>query len=186
MKANNKGFLKIFFIVIFVIAAVAYGVIFGQRYYENQKDQVIISDFNDCLAAGLPIMESYPRKCQTKDNKMFVEDIGNALVKEDLIQLDYPRPNQGISSPLTLTGQARGTWFFEGDFPIVILYKGQVVADGIASAQSDWMTEDFVKFKAEIDYDGPHSGKGTIVLKKDNPSGLPANADELTVPIFFE
>ncbi|MBT6691017.1 hypothetical protein HOB10_01635 [Candidatus Parcubacteria bacterium] len=186
MKVNNRGFLKIFFVIILVIAAVVYGVIFGQRYIENEKDKPVISDFDDCLSAGLAVMESYPRKCQAEDGSMFTEDIGNALAKEDLIRLDLPRPNQGISNPLVLEGQARGYWFFEGDFPVVVLYKGQVIAEGIATAQSDWMTEDFVEFKAELEYQGPTEGKGTLVLKKDNPSGLPANADELTVPIIFE
>ncbi|MFH1990480.1 MAG: hypothetical protein ABIJ19_01330, partial [Patescibacteria group bacterium] len=33
--------------------------------------------------------------------------------KDDLIRLDTPRPNQAIQSPLVITGEARGTWFFE-------------------------------------------------------------------------
>ncbi|MCV0393065.1 MAG: PQQ-dependent sugar dehydrogenase [Nitrosopumilus sp.] len=34
-----------------------------------------INSFEDCLAAELPIMESYPRQCRTKDGKNFVEHI---------------------------------------------------------------------------------------------------------------
>ncbi|MHA7647982.1 PQQ-dependent sugar dehydrogenase [Nitrosopumilus sp. S4] len=34
-----------------------------------------INSFEDCLAAGLPIMESYPRQCRTEDGKNFVEKI---------------------------------------------------------------------------------------------------------------
>lgn len=32
--------------------------------------------------------------------------------KDDLIRLDSPRPSQVIKSPLTITGEARGYWFF--------------------------------------------------------------------------
>lgn len=34
-----------------------------------------ISSFEDCFAAGFPIMESYPRQCRTDDGGNFVEDI---------------------------------------------------------------------------------------------------------------
>ncbi|NND87283.1 MAG: PQQ-dependent sugar dehydrogenase [Nitrosopumilus sp.] len=34
-----------------------------------------INSFEDCFAAGFPIMESYPRQCRTGDGENFVEDI---------------------------------------------------------------------------------------------------------------
>jgi len=34
-----------------------------------------ITDFASCVAAGNPVMESYPRQCNTKDGRHFVEDI---------------------------------------------------------------------------------------------------------------
>ena len=189
MQLNNKGFLKIFFAIILIVAAIVYGVTFGQRYFENQKAEEkknVIGSFMECEEAGFAVMESYPRKCQADDGKTFTEDIGNALAKEDLIILDAPRPNQKIGGPLKLEGQARGYWYFEGDFPIDLLYGGQVIAQGIGIAQSAWMTEDFVAFDAEIDFQSPGSGPGMLVLKKDNPSGLPENDDQLTVPIIFQ
>ncbi len=35
----------------------------------------IISNFEECAAAGNPVMESYPRQCRTKDGRLFVEEI---------------------------------------------------------------------------------------------------------------
>jgi len=35
----------------------------------------LINSFEDCVAAGNPIMESYPRQCRTEDGKHFVEEI---------------------------------------------------------------------------------------------------------------
>lgn len=35
----------------------------------------VINSFEDCEAAGYPIMESYPRQCRTSDGKHFVENI---------------------------------------------------------------------------------------------------------------
>jgi hypothetical protein len=150
-------------------------------------DKVIITNFDECIQAGNPAMESYPRRCRTEDNNEFIEDIGNELEKQDLIQIDSPRPNQKITSPLIIEGRARGFWFFEGDFPVNIYDKeDNLIATGIATAQGEWMTEDFVEFKAELTFSDVVAGqKGVLILEKDNPSGLPENADELRVPIEF-
>ena len=40
---------------------------------QNQNSQ--IDSFEQCLAAGNPIMESHPRQCRTMDGKHFVEQI---------------------------------------------------------------------------------------------------------------
>ena len=53
-------------------------------------DKVIITNFDECIQAGNPAMESYPRRCRTEDNNEFIEDIGNELEKQDLIQIDSP------------------------------------------------------------------------------------------------
>lgn len=38
-------------------------------------DDAYINSFEDCIAAGYPAMESYPRQCRTADGKHFVEVI---------------------------------------------------------------------------------------------------------------
>ena len=37
----------------------------------------IVNSFEECIAAGYPIMESYPRQCRTPDDRSFVETILN-------------------------------------------------------------------------------------------------------------
>ncbi len=148
-----------------------------------------ITSFQDCVNARNPVMESYPRQCNA-DGKNFTEEIGNELEKMDLIQIYNPRPNQKITSPLEIEGKARGTWFFEASFPIVLTnWDGLIIGQGIASAKDDWMTENFVEFNATIEFEKPDtqvSDRGNLILKKDNPSGLPENDDALEIPIFFE
>lgn len=34
-----------------------------------------INSFEDCINAGFPILESYPRQCKTPDGKSFVEKL---------------------------------------------------------------------------------------------------------------
>ena len=107
--------------------------------------------------------------------------------KPDLIKVDSPLPNQEISSPLLVTGQARGYWFFEASFPVRLLDgNGKEIAIKPAEAQDDWMTEEFVPFKAVLEFKMPSSDFGTLILEKDNPSGLPEKADELRMPVRFK
>ncbi|MCJ7786739.1 GerMN domain-containing protein, partial [Patescibacteria group bacterium] len=78
-------------------------------------------------------------------------------------------------------------WFFEASFPIKLVdEKGNELGIAIAQAQSDWMTEDFVPFEAELHFELPVTEKGTLILEKDNPSGLLENADELRIPVKFK
>ena len=37
--------------------------------------EVRVNSFEDCAAAGNPVMESYPRQCRTEDGRHFVEEI---------------------------------------------------------------------------------------------------------------
>jgi hypothetical protein len=116
-----------------------------------------------------------------------VQDIGNEAEKQDLIRLTAPRPNQTIESPLTITGEARGNWFFEASFPIKIYDgNGKLLGTTIAQAQADWMTNEFVPFQASLDFSFSSTQKGILVLEKDNPSGLPQNADQLSIPVSFK
>lgn len=153
-----------------------------------KKPAVSINSFYECAQAGFAIMESYPRQCRDNQGNLFVEEIGNELDKADKIILDNPRPNQEISSPLKIAGQARGTWFFEASFPVFLVdWDGLIIAQGIATAQDDWMTEDFVPFEATLEFEKPsYKNNGGLILKKDNPSGLPEYDDALEIPIFFK
>lgn len=145
-----------------------------------------INSFQDCLNAGYPVMEIYPRQCRTPDDETFVEDIGNELEKIDLIRINSPRPNQEVISPISIEGEARGFWFFEADFPVKLLDdKGNELIVGFVRATKGWMTEDFAPFEGLLEFIITEEMDATLILEKDNPSGLPENADELRVPIFL-
>lgn len=114
------------------------------------------------------------------------------LTYKDLLIVATPLEDP-IKSPLTLTGEARGTWYFEASFPVVLTnWDGLIIAEGHAEAQSDWMTEDYVPFKATLTFDSPYKAgdpdfmqRGSLILKKDNPSGLPENDDAFETTVLF-
>lgn len=172
-----------YILIIIILVIIIGGVIF---WNSKESDIVKVANFEECLRAGYTIMESYPRQCRTPDDQTFVEDIGNELEKIDLIRINTPRPNQIIKSPLNIEGEARGVWFFEGDFPIKLLDENDnIIGTAIAETEGEWMTEDFVSFKAELEFETPATEHATLILEKDNPSGLPENADELRVPVII-
>ena len=148
---------------------------------------VIVIPIMIIIAVGIL---SYFPESQEGDlqSSTIVENIGNELEKMDLIRIDNPRPNQVIGSPLIIEGEAKGSWFFEGDFPVILTnWDGLIIAEGYATAQSDWMTDEFVRFKAEIEFEKPGLyNRGSLILRKDNPSGLAENDDALEIPIFFD
>lgn len=182
--------------IILLVLALALMLILFSLYNKNQKESdknttpiTGVHSFSDCVEEGNPIMESYPRQCRSLDGQLFIEDIGNFLEKTDLIRLDFPFPNQEVSSPLEITGHARGYWYFEASFPVSLLNsKGEVISEGIATAESDWMTENFVPFSVALSFDITKSEKGKtgrLIFKKDNPSGLEEHDDSLEIPVIF-
>lgn len=154
----------------------------------EKKSDVVVSNFSDCVKEQNIVQESYPRQCISKTGESFVEYIGNELEKINLIRISYPRPNQKISSPLKIEGEARGVWFFEASFPITLIdQQGNVISQGIATAKTNWMTEEFVSFSSDLEFAKQVSGSlGKLLLRKDNPSGLPEHDDILEVPVVFE
>jgi len=47
------------------------------------------------------------------------------------------------------------------------------------------MTDELVPFIATLEFKVPAEGQGTLVLNRDNPSGLPANDDSVFIPVDF-
>jgi hypothetical protein len=126
---------------------------------------------NKCLKAWEEYCQEYKDEYQGKD-KVIVSSPKSATV---------------ISSPLEVDGQARGPWYFEAQFPVKIEdEKGNILGQATAQAQGDWMTDDFVPFKALVNFDPKNNNTGFLVLEKDNPSGLPENAESIKIPVVFK
>ncbi len=106
--------------------------------------------------------------------------------KSELIRVFNPTVGQIVISPLAITGEARGNWYFEASFPVRILdANNKVLSAKPATALRDWMTTNFVPFSVKLEFIAPATDTGFLVLAKDNPSGLPEHDDELRIPIRF-
>jgi hypothetical protein len=192
MKTSHKALLA-----IVVLALLALGLYLAWTVMRDQAEPAAgITSFEECAAAGYPVMESYPEQCRTPDGRTFTRelredelspaDAAHIESKRGLIIVSEPQPLALIASPLTIRGQARGTWYFEASFPVRIVdAAGNVLGRHFVTAQGEWMTENFVPFEGVLEFAAPQTRTGTLILEKDNPSGLPENADELRIPIRF-
>jgi hypothetical protein len=144
---------------------------------------ILVITFIILAIVGCNLVKLFPAEPASQPEASLKEAEQNYL---DLILVESPLANQVITSPLTVRGQARGYWFFEASFPIKLLdEKGEIIATGLAQAQSDWMTEEFVPFESILEFNNLGSSKGVLIFEKDNPSGLSENADEFRLPILF-
>ncbi len=107
-------------------------------------------------------------------------------LKSVSVKIFSPLSNEKVVNPLAIIGQVPGSWSFEASFPIKLLdSNGRVVAQTSAQVLGDWMTDNLVPFSAKLTWSTAESGKGTLVLQKDNPSGLAKNDDSVSIPVEF-
>src|SRR5438067_367295 len=135
------------------------------------------------IVAGVVVFFLLPSKSQAP-----IVDVPLHVTYKDLVRVYTPSQNAQVSSPLSLLGEARGTWYFEASFPVELKdASGKTIAQVPAQAQGDWMTTEFVPFSLSLTFPAQPSGsKGTLILHKDNPSGNPARDDSVSIPVVFK
>ena len=114
--------------------------------------------------------------------------------KADVIQVFLPAGMAVVASPLSLKGKARGNWFFEASAPVLLVdWDGKIIAEGVINAEGELMTTEFVPFTGSLEFTSPYKAgdpefmkRGSLIFKKDNPSGLPENDDAVEIPVLFE
>ncbi len=140
---------KIILLPILLVASIAL-IVIGIYTYVYQKPSIV-----------------------TDTSTRVVPKISYVNASEDMIKVDLPFPGAVTGKEFSVIGRARGTWFFEASFPLELRDKdGKVLVNAIAQSQGNWMTTDFVPFKVDIKVPQSYTGPATLVLKRDNPSGI--------------
>lgn len=161
--------------VLFVIAVV---LLFAARFILGGPEDDWICQNNTWVKHGHPSAPMPAAPCGNQSGP---------FVYKDLIKISEPKAEDKINSPITVTGEARGNWYFEATFPVEVLDEdGTVLGSGPVQAQGEWTTTDYVPFSGTINFTKPKGQNGTVVFKKDNPSGLPANDDSVSIPVIFQ
>jgi hypothetical protein len=190
-------------VIFLILVSIGFLLVFD---IGRKPPEVAIADFEECVRAGYPIMESYPRQCRTPDGQSFTEVISETPTTTPLvpatttpaatttpqtdpatlIKITSIKAGDKLTSPFKVTGQARGPWYFEATFPIQLVdAKGNLLVESYAEAQGEWMTEKFVPFSANIVFTQPTTATGTLIFMNANPSGEPERSLEVRIPITF-
>lgn len=160
--------MKKIHIIPIIIIIVGLGLIFTQKFWVNHVVNFILNQ---------------DQKRETAPTVFY-----------DLIKIEKPKEGQTISSPFVAEGEARGQWYFEATFPIILVdWDGRIIAESYAEAQGEWMTENFVPYSGVINFESPYKKgdpdfmkRGAVIFQKSNPSGLPQNDAAAEIPIVFD
>lgn len=117
-----------------------------------------------------------------------VETISGSGNWQDKIKVTSLKSGETVTSPLVVTGEARGTWFFEGSFPVTLVdWDGKIIAQAPAMAVGEWMTTNYVPFTVTLNFIKPtYNSKGTLILHNDNPSDRRDLDAALEIPLKFK
>jgi len=103
------------------------------------------------------------------------------------VQVTAPQENATVGHTFDIVGQAPGNWSFEAQFPMQVRdADDNLIGTATGQMQGDWQTTALVPFKAIMRIDASFEGEANLILLKDNPSGLPENFDEVTIPIVVK
>ena len=184
---------NVIIIIIFLIAALLFS-----RYFDRAREGIVENgdDGEVCIQvvtdARNPLTgekRSFPTPCDVPAGWEKIEppQIIYDRASTDLIVVDLPTPGAVVGKEFSVIGKARGNWFFEASFPLRVLDKdGKVLAEHYATAQGEWMTTEFVPFKGDLVVPASYIGPATLILMKDNPSGLPEHDASISFPIIIE
>jgi hypothetical protein len=129
----------------------------------------------------------WPCNCGPEAPSSTISPSTPVATTDERIKVDTPVSFEKIQSPLVVRGEARGTWYFEASFPVKLVDgNGKVLIQTHAQANGEWMTTEFVPFEVTLTFPVPETETGTLILERDNPSGLPENDASIRIPVVFK
>lgn len=139
------------------------------------------------VAGGIWLANSYLARNPDQGASLPSQALNEAKKLAQPVRVTFPVEGGLVTSPLVVRGEARGYWFFEGSFPVKLYdATNALLATGIAQTTTgEWMTENFVPFEASLTFTLPSTQVGTLVLERDNPSGLPEYDQAVSLPVRF-
>jgi hypothetical protein len=161
---------------VIIVLAIAGGSFFVGRYWHNKNTN--LTDTSDQTANTTPTPT-----LNTSSSAHFTSPKGVD------IQVFSPLANQTVSSPITIMARVPSSWLFEAALPIQLYdASGNLITSQVATftLDGDWMAATNVTFNTTLTYTSTNGAiTGKLIIKKDNPSGLPQNDDSVEIPIKF-
>ena len=170
----NKKFLFSLIVIIF-IAVIGLGFYYFNINIVKKENLSCTKEAKSCPDGT--IVGRVPPKC----------DFSPCPGEEEGIFVLTPKTDEVVQSPLMIEGKAKVPWFFEAEFKAELYDENKnLLGTGILTAQDDWMKEDFVPFKGEIEFKEPSGYFGVLRFMSANPSGLPEQQKQFEVVVRFK
>ncbi|HEX5429933.1 MAG TPA: Gmad2 immunoglobulin-like domain-containing protein [Patescibacteria group bacterium] len=180
---NTRNIIIGVVVLAVVIALLSFMPEKSQAPTTNNNTQTA-TDYASCALAGYPIEQTNPPTCTTPQGQTFTDQ--SAVTNQDVI-ITTPKIADIVTSPMTISGKVRGTWFFEANLPIELEDEdGNVLAQTGYHTDENWMTSDYVDVNTTLKFPAPTTDYGKLVIHNDNPSGDPANDKSFEVPVRFK
>ncbi len=75
---------------LWIVLAVLFVLVFSLiLYFYRTSDSEEVASFKDCVEAGYPILETYPRQCKLPYGEIFVEDLESYESSEGLHEGEF-------------------------------------------------------------------------------------------------
>ena len=144
---------------------------------------------NESLCCKYKFCEQLTTICDQDTQKNEKINTGGDVLSEkgQKIFLENIKSGDTVDVGYEVRGEALGSWFFEGSFPVRVLdIQGEVVTSLLAIASNDWMNETTVPFSVIIDFLLEQEGAFVLQFEKSNPSGLDDNSDIAKIAISIK
>ncbi|MGE5425912.1 MAG: Gmad2 immunoglobulin-like domain-containing protein [Bacillota bacterium] len=181
--------LLLLVVVVLVLLAVAAVLRLGERSGRDVTGDWSVENELKALSAlfGRQIPENpLPEPADTEEPVIPTTTPTEPSKSVSEVELLDPLPGGSISSPYLIKGRARGSWFFEAVLPVELIDEnGNSLVKAQGRAIGDWMTAGWVNFESRLEFNPGTAQRGEIIIKKDNPSGLPENDARVSYPVLF-
>jgi hypothetical protein len=179
----KKEYFLLFVVGLIIIAAIILRVTKPYELNQEKLNQILRDNDNSFVF----VEDNLEEESEIFEDSVSPEDVEQIVVPEveAEVEIFYPQANDLISSPLNISGQARGFWFFEASLPVRLTdLEGNLIAEHYAQAREDWMTTEFVPLSSSLIF-STTATSGYLIIAKDNPSGLPEHDAEFSIPVMF-
>ncbi len=179
---------KIIILIFLIFVLGAFGFYLGKKEKETKLPKIACAKEGEKVNRN-PLIGPTDQKCcqgliEWRESKSY-----SVCLKPTTegILVESPKENEKIKSPLKISGQARGIWFFEAQFSAELYDANEnLLGRTILTSKEDWMTENFVPFEGEMEFPVPETERGKLRFLSANPSGLAENQKIFEIPVQFE
>jgi len=157
------------------------------------KKSILIRVVIGLVIIGVALVYKYyiaePEVVENINTNINAEENVNAVIEALKIKDLNIESGELITSPVTISGSASGTWFFEGSFLVDLVDENDsVIAQSYVTALGEWMTEEYVSFGGTLEFSNLMAGDvqtGKLIFRKANPSDLNELDESFELPVKF-